>query len=351
MNIRLFAAVLAVACLSVNAEAALFFFDDGDASSSPLAAPNWAPDGVPGDFDLAVHNNPSIGPVVIDANWSVDSFRMSDGADATQNAGTLTISTGFGPDAGLWVGEFGPAQVTYTLNGGSIVTQDPFDGFFVGRAGGSDAVFTQAGGSVTVAGDAHIGLDGTAAYNQSSGTFVADGIQVGRFASPTADVNLSGDASFSANGLLLLSDGADAIPSAIRSDLNITGSNVSVTADGLILRDKANLNFIADAGGISPIVLGAGPFEVWSNPVRKSSLSVDLSAFATAPPIITLIDGSTGIVGDFDGLPQGTIVPGAGGRWIHYSGGADGFDVQLVPEPATLGMVLVGLIGLATRRN
>ncbi|MEO1497412.1 MAG: PEP-CTERM sorting domain-containing protein [Planctomycetota bacterium] len=339
---------------ATTSQAALFFYDGGGAGNSPLTAANWNPDGVPGDFDLAVHNNAAAGAIEITANWSVDSLRMSNGTSVVQNGGAVTISTGFGPDAGLWVGEFGPGQVTYTINDGSISTQDPGDGFFVGRTGGADGVFNLNGGDVAVVGDAHFGLDGTAVLNQSGGSFVADGIQVGRFQSPTADVNLSGDADFRANGLLLLSDGADPFLPAVRSDLTITGSSVLVNAGGLIVRDKGNLNFIADIAGVSPIVLGTAPFELESNPIRQSGLTVDLGAYGGAPQDdLLLIDGGVAAVGSFDGLPEGALVPGSGGRTITYAGGADGFDVVLVgiPEPTTAALLALSLAGLVARHR
>ena len=138
----------------------LFFWNngggDGGLYNNPL---NWG-GGPPGAADLAVHNS-GLPAVQINGNWSVDSFRISNGGSAVHTAGTMTIANGFAGDNGLWVGEFGPAPTSYTLSGGTVQINDPADGFMIARAGGSIGTFTVNSGIVNnTVGDTHIGLDG-----------------------------------------------------------------------------------------------------------------------------------------------------------------------------------------------
>lgn len=66
---------------------------------------------------------------------------------------------------------------------------------------------------------------------------------------------------------------------------------------------------------------------------------------------IALIDMSTGPVnGMFRGLAEGAVVDGTGGMTISYFGGTDGFDVVLIPAPATA-ILLANALLLAGRRR
>lgn len=354
MSMRRSVILIGCALAVTQAQAGLGFFNNAGGDQDWFNAANWSGGFVPGAADLAVHNSGGVPAVQINGgSASADSFRISDGGAAVQNGGTLTIVNGVGPDNGLWVGEFGPAQATYTMNGGDLVVDDPVDGFMVGRSGGSNGVFNLNAGTVTgPIGDTHIGLDGNAYWNQSGGVFHnRGGVQVGRFASPFAEVNLSNNAKFQVDGLLLLSDGADGIASAIKSTMTLAGSGLDVTAQGLILRSKAELEYVADPAGISTMVLGNAPFEIASDPFGANlgaDLIVDLSAYSSNGPV-TLIDSAAPVGGTFNGLPEGAVVPGSNGRTITYVGGSDGFDIVLLPEPTSLLLSCVALILIRRR--
>jgi len=341
--------------IGTSAQAGLFFWDNGGASQDYTDGLNWNPDagpGLPGPADLAVHNT-GLPAIQITSNVGADSLRLSDGGAVNHTAGTMTIHNGVGPDNGLWVGEFGPGPTSYTLSGAGSVVQidDPVDGFMIGRAGGSVGTFTlNAGTLINLAGDTHIGLDGTATWNQSSGTFSAAGLHIGRFQSPNATMDLSGNAIVS-TAFLLMSDAADGFVNAIQSDLNITGSGVTLDAANAVFRSKANVNFVADAAGVSAIGISGGIFELFSG-AGSSDLTVDLSSFGGAGDVVLFDSTTTAAVGTFNGLAEGAVVPGAGGRSITYVGGIDGFDiVLLVPEPSSFALMGLGSLALVAYRN
>jgi len=376
--------VSAVACTAVvgaglllggSAQGALHFWDNGGPDTNYATGTNWDPDagtGGPGADDLAVHDDGTLPAVEITSDVSADSLRFSDGGAATHTSGTLTIESGQGPDDGLWVGEFGPAQSSYTLDGGTIQINDAFDGLQVGRSGGSDGVFNFQSGTITQArsddtsdtGAAVIGLDGNAAWNQSGGTFDGDLVQVGLFQSPTAQVNLSGDATMTAETAITLSESAGDfdIPGQ-SSTLSLTGSDVTVEAGSFKVLGEGNLEFIADAAGISTIeqVDSEGVFELGAPEPENDTapgLDVDLSALDPGITEVTLIDAASPLNENvdgtlFEGLAEGAVVPGANGGTITYAGGPDGNDVVLqnVPEPASLALLGVGGVMLSVTRR
>ena len=323
--------------------AAVRFWDNGGVGSDFTTADNWLPNTVPGASDLAVYNNGGSGTLEITSNVEVDSLRFSDGASGLHSGGTLTIGTA-GPDKGLWLGEFGPLPTVYDFTGGTIqIDDDDAEGelaFMIGRGLGSSGTLNMSGAGTTVNAQdrvVHVGLDGSATVNQSEGTFNAGALQVGRFQSPNATYALSGNATLNVAGNLLMSDGATPFAAAIGSDLNITGSTPSINVGGIFLRDKANLNYVADANGVSPInhnpatVDVAGGYELkdLGGGAGLPGLTVDLSGLNDTGQNITLIKGFSFVDGSFAGLPEGTVVPGTNGRSISYLGGPDGFDVEL----------------------
>ncbi|MFM1902525.1 MAG: hypothetical protein RLZZ440_425 [Planctomycetota bacterium] len=329
--------VTALAFQLLSAEAALYFWDNGAGAGDVNwgTTTNWDPDGVPGPADLAVANNAALPAVSISTDQSADSFRLSNGGAASQSGGTFTITNGVGPDNGLWVGEFGPAQSSYTLSAGTLQINDGTDGFQIGRGGSNSGVFTMTGGTVNKpAGDTVVGLDGTALWDQSGGTFNGAGVQVGWFQSPTATVNLSGAAVWN-TGLVLLSDGSAGFPAAIRSDLNVSGPSVNFTSQGLVVRSKGNVNFDGSGGGISPLALSNGQLLLDNASLGIVNLPTGLSEV----PLITGIGSYTGNAA-FVNAPQGTVF---GDYTIDYR--SDSVVLTAVPEPLSMTVALAAVAG------
>lgn len=337
--------------LAPTSEAAVFFWDNGAADSNYTSGNNWnanAPAGGPGLGDLAVHNSvlPSI---EISTAVTVDSLRLSDGGSVNHTNGQVVIS-GSTHD-GLWIGEFGLG--TYNLSGGLVLIQDGFRGFQMGRNAAATGVLNMLGGTITnTVGPTNIGLNGSAEWNQSAGNLDADQVFIGRNASSSAQVNLGGTSTWN-TGVVLLADGHTPTDNG-PAELNLFGSNISLTADGLIAKGNGGeIGFTADASGISTIVLDDASA---AYSLDNAALSIDLSAFAGDLGFtdITLIDGLASSTGTgFQGLAEGDLVSGANGRTITYVGGADGFDVVLlaVPEPSSLVLASLGFAMTCRRRR
>jgi len=334
--------------LASGSHAALYFWDNGSSDGLFSTAANWSPDGNPGSADLAVANSGALAPITINGNWSVDSLRMSDGGSVLQSSGTLSIAAG--GDQGLWVGEFGNNICNYTLNGGAIILNDNQNSFDIGRNNGAYAVFNMNGGSVTNYGtgdaffvgryggsfgtvnmtagvlngpnaDTHIGLDGAANWFQSGGTFNCAGLQIGRFASPFADVELSGSAKWNA-GLVLLADGHGVFnpPNSGSVDLKLFGTNVTFYSSGLVVRTYANVTFDAQGVGVSPMHLGNGILLLQSATLLLNNLP---SATATNQTIVLIdqIGSYPGPDTQFANAPDGTVYSGGSFNWrLTYQG-------------------------------
>jgi MYXO-CTERM domain-containing protein len=331
--------------LAPAAHAAVFFWDNGGAGENYNTPGNWSPDGIPGAADLAVHNNGSNGVIQITQNQSADSLRLTDGGSVNHTGGTLTIANGAGGDNGLWVGEFGPGQSTYTLSGGTITINDANDGFMVGRAGNSNGVFNFNSGVVSATiGDTHVGLDGVAAWNQSSGTFNGAGVHIGRFQSPTATVALSGNAIWTSN-LVLLSDSAAAFSAAIESRLSLTGPSVNYLSNGLVVRSKGNIDFDGSGGGISTMFIGSEQLLLDDGRLNLFNLPTPMS-MGQEITLIANIGSYTG-QSQFQNAPDGTNYSG----WeLDYRSNSIVL-VSTVPEPSAALLGALGMLALLRRRR
>lgn len=339
------AVVAASLSLTSATQASLYFWDNGGGDGLYDNATNWDPDGNPGASDLAVANNSALPAISINGNWTVDSLRFSDGGGATQDSGVLSIAAG--GDTGLWVGEFGPGTATYTLNGGTIVLNDANNSFDVGRNNGAVAYFNMYGGSVTnygtsdaffvgrysgsygavnmtggvlngPNGDTHIGLDGAANWYQSGGIFNALNVQIGRFASPFADVELSGTAVWNLSGGVYLADGANA---SRTDDLKLLGPDVTFNCQGLFMRYPANLTFDAQGVGVSTMHLNTNQFFLDNDGSQLFLLSLPIpTALGQKIILIDGISGYTGSFNQFSNAPDGTIYDTGSMDWqLNYT--------------------------------
>lgn len=308
---------------------------------------NWTNNELPGADNL-VFSGGGGRTVFLSSDQEIDAVRFNDGDSLVHTAGTLTIGTG-GPNRESSLPEFGPASSSYTMSGTAAYNQTDGGRFIIGRqAGGTLNMMDDA--SITNVGAIWLGMDGTFEGNISgSASIVSEGtIQLARFASSSSVLRLSENASVDADGFFVMSDAPDLSGSSL---LEITGSNVSFEADGLFMREGATLSFIADDLGISALSID-GPGNLIDNGGGLDpQLIVDLNNYAFVEPI-TLIDMATGPVnGMFRGLEEGAVVAGTGGLTITYQGGADGFDVVLVPTPAATVVLAPAALMVARRRR
>ena len=332
------------AVLTVLAPWTFCTWDNGGGDNLASNPNNWNPDKMPSVQDFCGDFITSL--LIINTNLSVDTFRTGGGGTVLHTNGTLTIVNGIWTDNGFWAGEFG-ANCAYTLDGGKIVVLDPNDGFMVGRNLDSQSTFTLLSGNVTnTLGDTHIGLDGVATWNQSGGVFKAAGVQIGRFASSNATVNLSGTAQWDST-LVLLADGhgADFTPiygAGNRNpnpvNLNLIGPSVNYHSVGLVMMQEGNLTFDGAGSGISTMDLGGGIFLINGgefyviNPPTPAALGQEV--------VLMRNIGSHLVNDQFNNAPQGTVYSApCGGQWtLNYRPLIGATNIVLVAStlPATV---------------
>ncbi len=325
-----------------------FVADIGVAGVVDTFDPNFGP----GEFHLGIGSDGSgspgdnLGTLALSDSASFTANRMYVGSNdgntgvVNQSGGSLYV------DDWLAVGRTGGATGTYNLSGGSLTVAN--DWLSIGESGaGEAALFARSSGMVAISGDAVVDVP-------------TGGIAVGRFGArndrpetPEVEAEQGGtDAEMSISG-------SNASISTAVLTVGYDGSN-NGRFDGFFVKNDidATLEFVADAGGVSPIsVVGPragnpddelGGASVWLNdgvddpafcadPVNPldscgmATLVVDLSAYASTADVKLIDVAPDGSVnGTFTGLAEGALVPGAGGRTITYMGGPDSNDVMLV---------------------
>lgn len=176
---------------------------------------------------------------------------------------------------------------------------------------------------------------GDVTYDISGGEAISNGdvfvvAEVG-----TAQFNVSGTASIEANGNAFIigrNDGAN-------GTMVITGSQATINVNDLQMdletTSIATLSFVADSGGVSPIV-SADNSEIGDMTTLTVDLTADsnFSAFSNTagdPIEILLIDNAAPVSGEFAGLSEGAAVDIGGGMTaaISYAGGIDSNDIVL----------------------
>jgi hypothetical protein len=307
-----------------------------------------------------------------------------DGGVGTYNlSGTASFDVNFAENGGqqeFHVGLGGASTSTGTLNISDSASLS-FPRGYIGSNSQSTGIVNQTGGSVEVDQWMSIarqsGAQGT--YNMSGGSLavvggpgVADGITVGENDADTkGEFNVSGSSMISTPKLHVGRFDSDfAVPPnptpGAEGSFNVTGGDASINVTSFLAvgwdKDKGRasdttgtLSFTSDASGVSPITVGIPThvdgteaeviFLNDGSGVGSANLVVDLETVPVASANVLLLDlvttpgvdmtdplnpiGYGEIIGTFAGLPEGSVVPGSGGRTITYAGG-DGNDIWLM---------------------
>ncbi|MEM9346461.1 MAG: PEP-CTERM sorting domain-containing protein [Planctomycetota bacterium] len=337
---------------------------DGINWEDPL---NWAGDVLPGPANLAFNSgaaNTVPGNVTLNSDQEVDALRFVRGRDLNHIGGTLTIGTSGLNNAGNPLDrtessfpEFGDDGGTgiYTMSNGATYNQIDGGLFILGRAGTQGGqLFMSDNALMTTNGQLWFGMDavfsGVVSDNATVQITNGGNMEIGRFVSPSSTLTFQDNANLQINGTLRMSQGTGGGVSG-DSTLRLEGSSLDIDIDGLIMRELATLEFIADVGGISTIDLGGAIELLDDGGGLAPQLVVDLSLYSGTGPI-TLIDNTTldAVNGEFRGLSEGAVVAGTGGLTISYVGG-DGNDIVLIPEPASLALLAMGGLLMTTRRR
>ncbi|MFM1560579.1 MAG: beta strand repeat-containing protein [Roseibacillus sp.] len=291
---------------------------------------------------------------------TVAGITMEPGSSLTVQTGNLDIGRGgagtFTFNGGTYnqlannvvIGRAVDARGTVTIAGGTFNVGDAANGdlnsdinILIG--GGT---LEQTGGDVTIERNLNMGNgENPSSYSISSGSLFVGRDYSSRVGDGQDDLKVSGDAVVILSRDLNLNGGTGV---AVNSNLlEITGSAVTLDVgdDLLASNARATLRWVADASGVSAILVGFNPDDVpvgAPGPARiniaGAVLDIDLSAWAVPPAEIILIeaaDATVLVLGTFTDaslvpLLEGDNVPSAPGYAISYILGPGGNDVGLL---------------------
>ena len=313
----------------------------------------------PGDQRVFIgHGQPGNGVLEMSDGTSIRTsgdFVVGDGADAVGEA-TLNDDANVTCDGNCVVGA-GGSEGTITLNGGSSIIAGGLR--FAGSGSATinindDAIFEggsvhfgNVGATITVnhtggrlSSNQWIGIandgGGDVTYNLSCGQLISNGdfLTVGE--DGNGSLNVSGTGEVQANGEAMFigrNDNSNGRLTVIGSTATVTVNDLRVDRDGTV-GNTAGIGFVADAGGISPIVSADNTeFGDSANLVLDLTADANFASFddTTGTPLeIVLIRNAAASTGTFTGLPEGATVSIGGSKsaTLTYVGGA-GNDIAL----------------------
>jgi hypothetical protein len=288
---------------------------------------------------------------------------------ATQTGGVVT--------GDKWVSIAETGTGTYNLSGGQLMAPRDLNISDLDNSHGtlnlSDSGYAFAKGLYIAKSPGGVGV-----INQTGGTMVANGVVFADNKTATGTYNLRG-------GVLDL-QGGGITRGAGTLAFNMTGGELrNPTTLGIPFDQEGGALFVGDKDGVGWTTLGGnytlgpnaildiamnGPTDYDYLRVLDSGLVITLHGrlalhlnFAPTPGqqfvIISNTFGRSQVVGNFDGLPEGSVFDTANARFrINYASGVLGHDVVLTalatPEPGTLGVLgvaAVALVGVRRRRR
>ena len=315
--------------------------------------------------------------VVAGGNLTATTNHIAMGADS---AATLTISGGsVNATTQLTVGQGARSFGTLAMSSGTLSAGSQLN---VGNGWGSTGVVNMTGGTLLMSGNAlQVGVRGNGTLYIANGAVVTSSVantvlRIGVYSSDTA-----GSLGFSGSGLVTLAGslyaqavtmghnggqgemqlnggdlyltGSFAMNSGITNGehegkLVVNGSEGSFSVGSLLAGGSTNagvvFEFNADANGFTELKARGGNIDV-----TDAILNINLDAYAGGATNIVLmstISGSwIGTFSDinFTGSKTGTVIYGTDGKSL---------ILQVVPEPATIGMMIIaGISAMLMRRH
>jgi T5SS/PEP-CTERM-associated repeat protein len=186
------------------------------------------------------------------------------------------------------------------------------------------------------------GAAGSGTVTMTGGSLTADRAYIGRDASATGDVILSGNSTFDLNTYVYVGDSGGAVGNITMQDsAMLTGENIS-------LRSGSYLNFILDIGSSSMM-----SFSTTDSTENSFDGIIDLSfAGVSTQGTYDLIDFDADMTGtDITGLLSTTSASAGWNLDMVEDGSGSILQATYVPEPTTLAVLALGGIGILRRRK
>ena len=315
-----------------------------------------------------------------DGDWSVAgnwTLGVPDSADHTYicNGATVSMYDGALAADDLWLGNAASTSGTIAWNKTTTSDLTLAGNLYVGDTGGTGTVDmsqSYANGrtlSTTTSHNIYVGSHaaGIGTVTQAYGTINTGQLFISTLADSAATrgyYTISGSATLDVNTSMYVGGGgASGVGIAM---FKAVGSNVSITVGNRFYVGQASsLNYELDSGGVSTI-LCAGDQGADKVELNSSTLGLSVGAHFT-DTFLTLIDNNTGLAvdGTFNGLAQGGDVTIGTYGGVTYTGkmsyigtdagastgGANVMIYDVVPEPATMSLLLLGLPFALRRRR
>jgi len=271
--------------------------------------------------------------------YAAKRLRMGDGATAYGlyeiSDGTLTVPSTF------YLGSHGYGEFRQT--GGLVDAKSTI--YMAVWSAGATGIYRISDGTLNVAGTLMVSHNGDGQFYQTGGEVnVTSNLQLGYGNTGTG------------SGLYEISDGLLDVDRSLLVGRNapgtfhIIGDGATIDVDGYTQKANSTLDLDFLAGGISTInvdglVSLAGSLDLYLDP---------LAGTLYRPFTLISNDGSDPVTGTFSNVSEGDefVVPGFGHLWLSYAGGIGSNDVVLyTPEPATVTLLAIGVLGLLRRRK
>ncbi len=355
-----------------------FNWDNGGADGDWNVAGNWDLNKVPDSSDdLAFIDNGATVTVSSPVEWLAGRTVMG---DQQGSSGSLVVdNTNFWMNSEIQVGGNGTGSLT--INGADASVKAQGSALIVGRSSSGSGTVNHNNGTLYTY-RASVGVDGQGVYNMTGGTMEAGGVTLGTYDDGdgtvyqtggtfgiwtatvgTVQIGGLGDVGVSPGGSALYEISGGTLNAVgwynshlkvggnqnADATLRIVGSDSTVRTSWYTQNEYGTLAFVLDELGVSPVTC---EFTAWAAEGLKggaASLAGDLivdfdgNAFDIGYEII-LINAPSGITGIFDSV---TLLGGKG--LIDYR--SDSVVLIVIPEPASFGLLLLGLLTVFTRRR